>query len=242
MKRLGPLLIGAFALILTSCSQAFESRDVDIAIVDTGVNSGIAQLAPFTIKQRDPSPSSGHGTMVLSVILGVNGNEFKPLPADRVTVHSFDTGNNPTASSLARAINDAVDKKVDLISISMGVRRSDPALEEAVGKADRAGIPIVAAAGNVRFLAPDFPARYEQAISVSTTDEHGKYWDGAAQRDIDTVAKGVNYPVITEDGSTKLETGTSISTAVISHEIVSQLLDGTISQARDYQPPQPPSR
>ncbi|WP_271396139.1 S8 family peptidase [Neomicrococcus lactis] len=239
MKKLASILVGVLVIPLAACSGAAESSTVDVAIVDTGVKRDVEAFRSYDIKQRNADPSSGHGTMVLSVILGVNDESLTPVPSDRVSVHSFDTGPDPTAADLAQAINDAVDQDVDLISISMGVRRSSEALEMAVNNAIRKEIPIVAAAGNVRFLAADYPARYDDTISVSTVDDSGNFWEGAPRQNVDAATPGVNVPVLTEKGSKQRETGTSISTAVVTRDILEQLITGKIRKAIDYKPSAP---
>ena len=44
--------------------------------------------------------------MVVTIFLGVNDESLAPVPSDRGSVHSFDTGPDPTAADLAQAIND----------------------------------------------------------------------------------------------------------------------------------------
>jgi len=235
--RLALILVAA--ALSPACAVSLGDDDTLVALIDTGVNTGLAEFSGYTIEQAESAPSSNHGTMVLSVLLGVNEGSDQ-IPADRVRVLSLDVGDGATATDLADAIETAVDARADLISISMGVRRPNSRLEATVRRAHDAGILIVASAGNVRFLSPDYPARFESALSVSAIDSGGNYATTAARTSTDAVALGVNIPVLLPDGSRRHESGASFATAAVSRTIVRELISGAIDRATEHVPQRPP--
>lgn len=106
MKKLAALRVGVLVIPLAACSGSAESSTVDVEFVDTGVKRDVEAFRSYDIRQRNADPSSGHGSMVLSVILGVTDESLTSGSSDRVSVHGFDTGPDPTAADLAQAIND----------------------------------------------------------------------------------------------------------------------------------------
>ncbi|WP_157118070.1 S8 family serine peptidase [Microbacterium paludicola] len=101
-------------------------------MIDTGVSADLDVFSRYVIDTVGPeSVSDAHGTMMMSVILGVT-DEAIALPSEGLEVLSINVGTSPPAASIADAIDGAVDAGAELISISMGVRRGSVALETAV--------------------------------------------------------------------------------------------------------------
>ena len=236
------LSVCLLAMMMASCSPHNNaSGPIVVAVIDTGIaENSVTELRDYTIENQTEPVSGEHGTMMASVLLGVNDEGAEALPPDRVVLVSYDIGENATATGIAEAIEAAVDRRVDVISISMGVRQDSPRLREAVRIAEEAGIPIIAAAGNVRFLASDFPARCSSVVSVSAVDSAGEWWSDAARREVDAVADGVDVSVLAPNGEVRLESGTSISTAAVTHQLVSALIAGEVDSVHDFRFPQPP--
>ncbi|WP_062302087.1 S8 family serine peptidase [Demequina subtropica] len=213
----------AAALLLASCTSAPPSPTL-VGLVDTGVSVDAPQLDGYAIEQEGGPPSGEHGTLVLSVLLGA-AHDDAPLPPEDVRVASFDVGPDASADDLAEGIEAALDAGVDVISISMGCRRGSAALGAAVERADALGTPIVAAAGNVRFLAPDYPARYETVVAVGAFDGSGRPWDGSPSLGIDATAIGVDVASADREGAPRTVTGTSFAAARITREMVATMRD-----------------
>ncbi len=231
-------LIPALALPTSGCTA--EGEGVHVALIDTGVAVELEVFDTYTIHQSTHDPSADHGTMILSTLLGIADPTADALPAERVTVLSYDVGVEPTVQSIAAAINEAVDDQADVISISLGVRRSTAALEAAVERASERGILIIAAAGNVRFLTPDYPAKFEDVVAVAALETEDTFWAESAITRVDTAALGVDRPVLGADGSTRYRSGTSIAAAVVSRDAIAALLAGEIATPADFVPRPPP--
>ena len=150
------------------------------------------------LKKTFPWQNGGHGTGTASVIVSPRGAadanpqnavsgtapHAKLVPfrvSDSVVV--VDTLN------LARAIELATDRGVDVISISMGGVGSDR-LHDAVVYATSRGVIVLAAAGNcVRFVV--FPAAYDEVVAVAACDAERGIWKGSSRgRAVDITAPG----------------------------------------------------
>lgn len=233
---------GVLLGVLACGHEQPESPSVrSVAIIDTGVQPGLPAFADYEVIQRSPAASGPHGTMVLSVLLGVAPESGPRLPPDRVRITSYDVGSDPNADRLAEAIHQAVDDGAEVISVSMGVRRPDPDLERAVSRAVDQNVAVVAAVGNVPFLPPDYPARYEPAIAVTALDPDGRLWEGAPMRGADATAPGVDIAVLTREGATVRQSGTSLAAPAVARDIVRGLLTGDLTNPTDYRPPPVPA-
>ena len=102
-----------------------------------------------------------------------------------------------TAIRLSRAVKQAINDGVAVISISLGSPLPLPFLHRAIKKANKKGIIIVAAAGNYipkilfkRFVV--WPARYRETVAVAASDSDGTIWRHSSRgKQIDVTAPGV---------------------------------------------------
>lgn len=162
-----------------------ERRGVDLAGVSflpglDLVNGGPAfdEGIGFDSGPVERSRRFGHGTFAAAQIAaGVNNGVGIAGIAPRVTIlpiRILSVDNFTTGSEVAEAINFAVAAGADVINMSLGGRGAFGPLAQAVTAADRAGVVMVAAAGN-EHDDPDppddvnFPARYPEVIAVGAT-------------------------------------------------------------------------
>lgn len=197
-----------------------------VALIDTGARLDLPEFSGYEVRQSDPSPSGDHGTMMLSALLGVFTE--KPLPRESVLVSSIDVGGT-TADGLAAAIDSAVDGGADVISISLGVRRDSPSLHSSVARARARGALVVAAAGNVRFLPADYPARYPEVLAVGAVTATGELRPDSAQRDLGATAPGSDVAVLLPSGRRSVASGTSVATALATNSVVQRLVSGQLN-------------
>ncbi|MDP2586449.1 MAG: S8 family peptidase [Candidatus Komeilibacteria bacterium] len=115
----------------------------------------------FIVDSSDPRPKVAapysvlginHGTLVAGVIGAVGNNGFglsgvawkiKIMP-----LRVMDAQGAGNTKSVYRAIRYAIDNKADIINLSMVGEAFDPSLQDIIAEAYRAGMIIVAAAGN----------------------------------------------------------------------------------------------
>lgn len=134
-----------------------RGRDVDVAVIDTG------SAGPGVVGDRDFCVL--HGSVVTSVLRAI---------APETKVHSF--RHNAVASraegtveDLVRAIDRALKARVKVMNISMVACEDTAELREAIGRAEKAGVLVVASTGNTGQCpegAPTFPSSLDPVLAV----------------------------------------------------------------------------
>lgn len=134
---------------------------VTVAVVDTGVDRGSADLAPNLLPgwnaydgNGDTADRVGHGTVIASVIAAPAGNggyvgiapDAKLLP---VKVMGGSSGQDWSDGAVVRGIEYALAKGAKVVNLSIGGLNTPIAgIEKALADARRAGALVVIAAGN----------------------------------------------------------------------------------------------
>lgn len=127
-----------------------------------------------------------------------------------------------TEEDIAKAINYAVRKKVNIISMSLGSTEETPLIHEAIKKAVESNILVVCAAGNEGDSDGDteelsYPAVYSECISVGAVD----YSKNIARftnsnKSVDLVAPGVSIMSSYPNNKYANLQGTSMATPHVS--------------------------
>ena len=161
----------------------FTGKGVKIGVIDTGINpshpdffnqdetSRFLKGYDFVDNDTIPQDTNGHGTQVTGIIAA--DGQLKGI-APMVEIFSYrvsSDGESVPSNLIIKAINQAIEDKVDIINISLGVNMTHNKIDEAVNNAINQGIVVVAAAGN---SGPDkstigSPARNPNAITVGAT-------------------------------------------------------------------------
>ncbi len=158
---------------------------VKIAILDTGINYKHEDLDAnyrggynFIINGNgtdDPFDDSwnAHGTHIAGIIAaeanGIGGVGVAP-DASIYAVKVLDGGGFGSVSDIIAGIEWSVDNEMDIANISIAGIDSD-ILQIACDAAEKAGLLIVAAAGNTYGEAAAYPASFESVIAVAGTDD-----------------------------------------------------------------------
>lgn len=166
-----------------------------------------AQLEPIDALRRrlELATQPGHGTRTSSVLVSPKGSEPYDVrgiaPGARLvpylvtggtilsqgrmlqTADAFVTAAAEDRLPLLGTPPDPGSNRVDVLSISMGIRSPDPALEAALRMAEREGIIVVAAAGQgpLPTSSVRFPAQYPGAVAVTGTHVDGRPWRTAGR-------------------------------------------------------------
>lgn len=152
-------------------------RAVSIYIIDTGLTNTSEKLADVTVRSvtNPMGRKNTHGSFVTAIVASKakSNPDMVPGIAPDAQVYLADvSGENGQiyTSSLVKAIRDAIDLQVDIISISLGTNTYDQDLEDVVAEASRRHILVFAAAGNCSCRAYEFPGACDSAISVGSID------------------------------------------------------------------------
>lgn len=158
---------------------------VNIAILDTGVNSSHPDLKNRIAKCKDFSSArnpivdgkcddkNGHGTHVAGIIAADSGADAKGIygiaPESNLFVYKVcGADGSCSADDIAAALNVAVADGANIVNMSFGSDRESLLIKNAVSFASDKGLLLIAAAGNDGPFADsiDYPASYSSVISV----------------------------------------------------------------------------
>jgi len=125
-----------------------------------------------------------------------------------------------STDNVIKAINYAIEQKVDIINISMTNKNNTIELKTAIQNAQINNIIIVAGVGNNGENIELYPASYENVISVGSIAQNKNIsWFSNYNDKISIVAPGENITTMELDGSYGLHGGTSFSTSFATFEV-----------------------
>lgn len=161
-----------------------SKKTVVVAVIDTGIELSHSDLKDcvmpggynFFTHNDDVSDINGHGTAVSGVIaakvnnrLGIAGvvgtAEVKILP-----LRVANSAGEGFVADVIKAIDYAIAHGADVINISMGSEIYSDSENAAVQRAVQAGVIVVAAAGNDGNSTVNYPASYDNVLSVGSID------------------------------------------------------------------------
>lgn len=160
-----------------------KGENVVVGVVDTGLpvhrdlDGQILDAKNFTKSPLEDG--NGHSTHVCGIIAAVENGEGVVGIANKaklVIAKALDDNGAGNDQSIAEAIRWCVDKKVDIINMSLGSPNETsmffPLTKEAVKYAYSKNIPIICAAGNENAKKVGFPASMQETISVAAVDSN----------------------------------------------------------------------
>lgn len=173
---------------------------IKVAVIDSGIDYSedidVCERKNFIPGQDEVSvlyeDSTGHGTCIAGILaakendLGITGvNSNIELYSARV----LDSSNTSRVSRIIEAINWAIEKEVNILSLSFGTTTDSEALHNAIKKAYENNILIVAAAGNGEQV--EYPAAYPETVAVGSIGTDGVVSENsAAGEELELVAPG----------------------------------------------------
>lgn len=123
--------------------------------------------------------------------------------------------NSYTLSGLVKAIKYATDKGAEVINLSLGGGPYDSSLKEAIDDAYKAGVTVVAAAGNDNMIYPYYPSDLDHVISVISTDINREKSPTSNYDGKDISAPGVDILSTIPGNQYKNMSGTSMATPFV---------------------------
>ncbi len=208
--------------------QITQGEGVTVAVIDNGINGNHPDLAGNVLPGISLLPShpgngwddtDAHGTAMAGLIAahGHNGGDGVLGIAPKAKIFPLQTksGTDPGTSDMdGAAIDAAIRQGARVISISIGGSLST-ALRDAVMRAQRADVVIVAGVGNKPEINEvTWPARYDGVVAVAGTDRQGNHADfSVTGRQVVIAAPGSDIKSTDTGNGYGTGSGTSNSTA-----------------------------
>ena len=210
--------------------EAQKGAGVRSAVIDSGcdinhesLKNNIAGVRNFTDEdKKNPNivvDRVGHGTHVIGTICANGSNVTGVAPDAQIYVlKAINRTGTGKLSWVVNAIKYAIELKVDIISMSLGISENSAKLEKAIKEAVNNNIAVVCAAGNEGDGNSDsfeysYPAAYIDVISVGAVDKKGvpaRFTN--SNTTIDLVAPGVDILSTYPNNKFAVLSGTSMAT------------------------------
>jgi len=204
-------------------------KTVKVIVIDTGAPKGEAGRS-FVGGDPDPRDLNGHATNVAEVI------RSRAPEAHLVFFKAAAKSGHGSPNDLANALFAAAAESPAIVNISLAVPRGEPRLRRAVKTLRAAGALVVCGAGNDPAKGIQWPARYQETISVGALGSDGKpakFSPGGC----DLMLPGERVPVRIRGHGTAPISGTSIACAVASGLLASAMASGArdaLEEIRNY--------
>lgn len=206
-------------------------KTVIVAVIDSGIDSNHEDLQGaivdggynFYDDNTDIYDYNGHGTAVSGVInassnnlKGITGLGYN-IPIKILPLKTSNEIGESYLSDVLRAINYAIEKKVDVINLSLGSYGYSYIENEEIQKAINSGIVVVASAGNDGNSSYLYPASYNNVISVGATDQYNNKTSFSNYNDkVSLTAPGLDILTTIPNGEYGFASGTSFSAPIVS--------------------------
>ena len=193
-----------------------------IAMIDTAVDLGHPSLKLAGIRQTTfgmaASPAA-HGTAIAELLVGRGSFPGTAPGAQLISLAAFAPASEATwlsqTSTIARAMNEALRLRPNVLNLSFGRSGSDPLMSRALDALARSGVCVVAAAGNGSGAPVLFPATHPASLAVTAVDGRMRAYRYASQGpQISVAAWGVELSAAVPGGR-RAVSGTSFATAVV---------------------------
>lgn len=221
-----PLFVGQYGLKKTRFPRAWNTvrgKGVKVALVDSGISAKHPDLRYKISGQRDiangddrAEDSVGHGTHVAGIIAAQTDNGrgvAGGCPRCRLLVAKVDgLFGWLSDADIAKGINWSTNRGAKVINLSLGGPQKSRVIKDAVNRAARHGVVLVAAAGNEDSSVRNYPAAYSNVIAVAATNKSDRRAGFSSfGKWVDVAAPGVDILSTYPGGKYRRMTGTSFS-------------------------------
>ena len=200
-------------------------NNVKVAVLDSGVTAAEDVLITDSVNLTDSdnenpffNDATGHGTSIAALIgaTGIGDMEGIAPGAKIYDVRVLDGNNTAPLSKIIEGIYWCIENDMDIINMSFGTTAYSPSLAQAISDAQKAGIIVIAAAGNkgTETASIDYPAAFNNVIAVGASDGDNTLTDFTSRGDgIDVLAPGEKVWSYGAFAGLQALDGTSIATA-----------------------------
>ncbi|MGP7819354.1 S8 family peptidase [Niallia sp. 01092] len=202
-------------------------KGVKVGVMDTGIDYTHEDLRvdggeTFVDGTSDYMDDNGHGSHVAGIISALNNDVGVLGVASEANLYSIkvlDSNGNGNYSDVIEGIEWAILNNIDIINMSFGTNTSSRSLQNALDEAYKAGILIVASAGNSGYSKKgtiEYPAKYSSVISVGAIDQYDHRAEfSSVGKELELVAPGVQINSTIPKGYA-VYNGTSMSAPYVS--------------------------
>ena len=200
------------------------TEKVKVVLLDSGIDYQegleVKERVNLIAEDEEISPMfedvSNHGTSIASLLVSKNNkvdgiNQNIELYSARI----LDEKKQAPISRVVEGIYWAIEKDVNIISISFGTNQYSQALQQAVDDANKKGILVIAAAGNQGEDGTDnveYPAAFDNVIAVGSVNSKEEISDfSSTGKEVDVVAPGEAVRATGAFGETMVTSGTSMA-------------------------------
>lgn len=164
----------------------YKGQGVKVGIIDSGILNSheefSGRIAQHLSATQSPLASSttdtaGHGTHVSGIVAAnLNGKGGAGI-APEASLYVYDVLDKDgyiDSAATARAINNAIQNKLDVLNMSYGSPMFDGTENLTLQSAYTAGIALFAAAGNDATNSKSYPASYSNVCSIASLQQDGR--------------------------------------------------------------------
>lgn len=205
-----------------------SGKPVRVAVIDTAIDEVHPDLNGSIVAEFDaiggtePPYTRDHGTSMAGAI-AAHGWLKGVAPTVRIlSARALDRDDRGlelgSTQSVMKAVQWAFEDGARIVNMSFAGPVEDPGLHAELAAAYAKGLVLIGAAGNDGPKAPPrYPGADENVVAVTATDENNRVYAMAnAGSYIAVAAPGVDVLLASSHGSYAMETGTSVSAALVS--------------------------
>jgi minor extracellular protease Epr len=199
-----------------------KRKEISLLAYDSGINKTHSEFKGILFEEFNAinpdvqiKDDFGHGTAIAGIIAargenirGVLNKNFKLYD-----VKVLDENGQGKIENVVRGLNWSIEQNVDIINISFGFQKDYDELQSVINKATSKNIIVVAAAGNTLGTYVDYPAKYNNVLSITSINDKLKKDPFSASGKVDYSAPGVNIKSTNNSGDYSIFNGTSFVTA-----------------------------
>lgn len=199
-----------------------RGQGVKVGVIDTGVDPNHPDLKDNVAggwnaitKDDNFADDHGHGTHVAGTIGALDNDKAVVGVSPGASIYGIkvlDANGSGTFDDVIAGMEWCVTNKMQVANMSLGASRGNESLKLAVEKMAKAGVAVIAAAGNSG-RAVGYPAAYPQAFAIAASDSGDKVaYFSSRGPEVDFIAPGVSVDSLAPGGGTDNMSGTSMAT------------------------------